>query len=69
MAKSSSESSPQRSLLYDLCSQLVVWKTISGKDWKLLSSDQGGQSVDCGNTGVDIVSGIFTCYRVSAADH
>ena len=54
----------QRSLLYDLCSQLVVWKTISGKDRKLLSSDQGGQSVDCGNTGVDIVSGIFTCYRV-----
>ena len=54
----------QRSLLYDLCSQLIVWKTISGKDRKLLSSDQGGQSVDCGNTGVDIVSGIFTCYWV-----
>ena len=54
----------QRSLLYDLCGQLIVGKTISGKDWKLLSSDQGGQSVDCGNTGVDIVSGIFTCYRV-----
>ncbi len=54
----------QRSLLYDLCSQLIVRKTISGKDRKLLSSNQGGQSVDCGNTGVDIVSWIFTCYRV-----
>ncbi len=41
-----------------------MWKTVSGKDRQLLAADQGGQSVDGGDTGVDIVSWIFTCYRI-----
>ena len=36
----------QGSLLNDLCSQLIMWKTVTGKDRQLLSPDQGGQSVD-----------------------
>ena len=52
------------SLLNDLCSQLVMRKTVSGKDRQLLAADQGGQSVDGGDAGVDIVSRIFTGYRV-----
>ena len=54
----------QRGLLYDLCGQLIVRQTIAGKDGQLLATDQGGQSVDGGNTGVNIVTGIFTGYRV-----
>lgn len=44
-------------LLYDLCCQLVVRKSVSGEDRQLLSTNQGGQTVDCRNTGMDIVSG------------
>ncbi len=55
---------PQRSLLYDLCCQLVMWKSVSGEDRQLLSADQCGQSVDGGDTGTDIVSRIFTANRV-----
>ena len=54
----------QGCLLYDLCSQLIVWKTISGKNRKLLTTDQRGQSVNRGDTGVDIVSWVFAGYRV-----
>ena len=54
----------QRSLLYDLCSQLVMWKTISGKDWKFLTTDQSSQTINCRNTGIDIVSWIFSRDRI-----
>ena len=54
----------QRCLLYDLCCQLVVRKSVSGEDRKLLTTDQGGQTVNCRNTGMDIVSWIFTGNRV-----
>ena len=54
----------QGSLLNDLCSQLIMWKTVTGKDRQLLAADQCGQSVDSGDTGVDIVSWIFTGYRI-----
>ena len=50
----------QRSLLDDLSRQLVVGQTVSGKDRKLLSADQGGQSVNGGDTCMDIVSRIFS---------
>ena len=52
------------SLLYDLRGKLVVGQTVSGKDRQLLAADQGGQPVDSGNTGVDIVTGIFPGNRV-----
>ena len=54
----------QGSLLNDLCSQLIMWKTVTGKDRQLLAADQCGQSVNSGDTGVDIVSWIFTGYRI-----
>ena len=54
----------QRSLLYDLCSQLVMWKTVAGEDRQLLATDQGGQTVDGRNTGTDIVTWVLTAYRV-----
>ena len=54
----------ERSLFYNLSGKLVVWKTVSGKNRKLLSSNQCGQTVDCRDTGADIVSRIFTFYRV-----
>ena len=52
MANSSSESSPREAWLYDLGSQLVVGKTVSGENRKFLAADQGGQSVDGGDSGV-----------------
>ena len=54
----------QRSLTHDLCSQLVVRKTVSGENRKLLSTDQGGQTVNGGDTGVDVVSWILTGNRI-----
>ena len=54
----------QRSLLYNLCSQLIMGKSVSREDRKLLASDQGSQSVDGGDTGTDVVTGILTGYRV-----
>ena len=54
----------ERSLFYDLCSKLIVRKSISGENWKLLSADQSCQSVDRGNTGADIVSWIFSADRI-----
>ena len=51
-------------LLYDLCCQLVVRKSVSGEDWQLLATNQGSQTVDCRNTGMDIVSWVFTGNRV-----
>ena len=41
-----------------------MWKTVTGKDRQLLAADQCGQSVNSGDTGVDIVSWIFTGYRI-----
>ena len=57
----------QGSLLYDLRSQLVMRQSVSGEDRQLLSSDQRGQSVDRGNTGLDKVPGILPGHRDSAA--
>ena len=54
----------QRSLLYNLCSQLVMGSPFPGEDRKLLASDQGSQSVDGGDTSTDVVTGILTGYRV-----
>ena len=48
----------------DLRGQLVVWKSVSGEDRKLLTADQGHQSIDGGNSGADVVSRIFTGNRV-----
>ena len=36
----------QGCLLHNLGSQLVMWKTVSRKDGKLLSANQGGQPVN-----------------------
>ena len=52
------------SLLYDLRRKLVVRQTVSGKDRKLLSADQGCQTVDGGDAGADIVTRIFTGNRI-----
>ena len=54
----------QRSLLYDLCGKLIVRKTVSGENRKLLSTDQGGQTIDGGDAGTDIVTRIFTGDRI-----
>ena len=54
----------QGCLLYDLCCQLVVRKSVSGENRQLLSTNQGGQTVDCRDTGMDIVSWVFTGNRV-----
>ena len=49
----------QRSLTHDLCRQLVMGKSVSGKNRQLLAADQGGQAVNGRNAGADVVSGIF----------
>ena len=54
----------QRCLLYDLCRQLIMRKSIAGKDRQLLSTDQSGQTINCRNTCTDIVTRIFTAYRI-----
>ena len=54
----------KRSLFYNLCSKLIVRKSISGENRKLLSTNQSCQSVDRGNSGTDIVSWIFSADRV-----
>ena len=54
----------QGCLLYNLCGQLVVRKSVSGEDRQLLATNQGSQTVDCRNTGMDIVSWVFTGNRV-----
>ena len=54
----------ERRLLYDLGCQLVMRKSVSGEDRQLLTADQGGQSVDCRNSGADIVSRVFPHDRV-----
>ena len=54
----------KRSLLYNLCSQLVVGQAVSGKDRKLLSADQCGQSVYSRDTGMDIVPRVFSADRI-----
>ena len=54
----------KRSLFYNLCSKLIVRKSISGENRKLLSTNQGGQTINCRNTGIDIVSWIFSADRV-----
>ena len=56
--------SAQRSLTHDLCSQLIMRKTVSRENRKLLSTDQGGQTINCGNTGIDVVTRILTGNRV-----
>ena len=56
--------SAQRSLTHDLCSQLIMRKTVSRENRKLLSTDQGGQTINCGNTGIDVVTRILTSNRV-----
>ena len=56
--------STKRSLLYDLCGKLVMGKTVSGENRKLLSADQGCQTVDGGDAGTDIVTRIFTGNRI-----
>ena len=55
---------PKRSLAHDLGSQLVVRKTIPGENRKFLTADQGGQSVNGGNSGSDIVSRILSFDRI-----
>ena len=55
---------PQRCLTHDLCSQLVMRQTVSGENRQLLSADQGRQTIDRRNTGTDIVTGIFSGYRI-----
>ena len=54
----------QRGLHDDLRCQLVVGKSVSGKDRELLSADQGHQTVNGGDTGTDVVTRIFTGHRV-----
>lgn len=54
----------QRGLTHNLCRQLVMGKTVSGENRQLLPSDQCGQPVDSRNTCTDIVTGIFSSYRV-----
>ena len=54
----------KRSLLYDLCGKLVMGKTVSGENRKLLSADQSCQTVDGGDAGTDIVTRIFTGDRI-----
>ena len=54
----------ERGLFYDLCSKLIVRKSISGENRKLLSTNQSCQSVDRGNSGADIVSWVFSADRV-----
>ena len=49
----------QGGLAHDLRRQLVMRKSVSGKDRQLLAADQGGQAVDGRDPGADIVSGIF----------
>ena len=56
--------SAQRSLTHDLCSQLVMRKTVSRENRKLLSTNQGGQTINCRNTGIDVVTRILTGNRV-----
>lgn len=54
----------KRCLLYDLCGKLIVRKTISGKNRKLLSADQGSKTINRGDSCIDIVSWIFTFDRI-----
>ena len=54
----------QRCLLHDLRRQLIMRKSVSGKDRQLLSPDQGHQTVNGRNSGTDIISRIFTGHRV-----
>ena len=54
----------QRSLLHDLGGKLVMGKSVAGEDRQFLSTDQGGQSVNGGDTCLDKVPGIFSGYRV-----
>ena len=54
----------QRGLTHNLCRQLVMGKTVSGENRQLLPSDQCGQPVNGGNACTDIVTGIFSPYRV-----
>ena len=56
--------STQRCLTHDLCRQLIMWKTVSGENRKLLSTNQGGQTINCRNTGIDVVTRILTGNRV-----
>ena len=43
-------------------------KTVSGENRKLLSTDQSGQTIDCGDTGTDIITRIFTGDRSQTVD-
>ena len=54
----------ERSLLHNLRRKLVMRKSVSGEDRQLLTADQGGQSVDCRNSGADIVSRVFPHDRI-----
>ena len=54
----------QGSLLYQLCCQLIMGQTVSGKDRKLLSTNQSSQTVDSGKSGTDVVTRILTGYRI-----
>ena len=54
----------QGSLLYQLCRQLIMGQTVAGENRQLLSSNQGGQTVDRGKSGTDIVTRILTGNRV-----
>ncbi len=55
---------PQGGLPYDLGGQLVMGQTVPGKDGQFLAPDEGGQTVDRGDAGVDIVAGIFPRNRI-----
>jgi len=54
----------QGRLTHDLRGQLVMGKSVSGKNRKLLSADQRGKAVNCGDPGPDIVSWIFPSHRI-----
>ena len=54
----------QRSLLYDLCGKFVMRETVSGKYWKFLTTNQSSQTIDRGDSCVDIVSRVFTFHRI-----
>ena len=50
----------QGSLAHDLGRQLIVGKAVPGEDRQLLAADQGGQAINGGYPGADIVPGVFT---------
>ena len=54
----------QRRLFYNLGGQLIMWQTVAGENRQLLSADQRCQSVDGGDSGVNIVSRVLTADRI-----